>query len=156
MKHLHEEQFVEWASGERNDEAAQHLRECARCMDEVRRLSLALEGFKAEINAGASGRYVPFTGAHIRALAATEAKQKRSLWRLLPAPALAALAVLAVVLSRPDPVQAPLPNTDAADDALLLAVNSDVYRTAPAALRPAAELNKERNQILTGSQQKKK
>jgi len=155
MSHLTEEQFVEWASGERNDEAAQHLRECAQCIDEVRRLSLALEGFKAEINDGASARYVPFTGAQIRALAAAQAKPKRSLWRMLPVPALAAIAVLAVVLSQPDSVKAPTPNTDAADDALLMAVNTDVYRTAPAALRPVAALSKERNQLLSGSEKKK-
>ena len=73
MKHLSEEQFVEWASGERSDEAAQHLRECPQCLDEVRQLSLALEGFKAEVHESAQEHHVPFTGAQIRARAGTQA-----------------------------------------------------------------------------------
>src|SRR4051812_39759173 len=39
MKHLDEEQFAAWASGERNDEMSQHLRECAECLAEVRELN---------------------------------------------------------------------------------------------------------------------
>ena len=150
MKHLSEDQFAEWASGERRDETAQHLRECSLCMDEVRALNSALDGFKAEVNTRADARR-PFSGVQIRALAEGKPVPARSLWKMLPVPALVAVAVLAVMLSRPD-VKAPPPNTDAADDALLLAVNSDLYRAAPEALRPAASLNKERNKLLTSTQ----
>ena len=154
MKHLSEEQFVEWASGERSEEASQHLRECSECLAEVQQLHTALEGFKGEIKEHAEGR-TPFTGAQIRALAGAQTATSRAWWKLLPVPALAAVAVLAVMLSKPMEVKAPAPNTDDADNALLLAVSSDVYRAAPSALTPAASLNKERNQILTSSQRKK-
>ncbi|HUR36861.1 MAG TPA: hypothetical protein VM009_03525 [Terriglobales bacterium] len=157
MKHLTEEQFVEWANGERKDECAQHLRECPQCLDEVRELSMALEGFKAQIHDGAKERHVPFTGAQIRARANSQPVASRSFWKIIPVPALAAAAVLAIMLYKPAP--APQVNqvasSDEADNALLLAINSDVYRAAPSALRPAGTLNMERNQILTGSQRKK-
>lgn len=159
MKHLSEEQFVEWASGERSEEASQHLRECAACLEEVRQLNAALEGFKAEIKERADER-VAFTGAQVRALA-NQPKPSRSLWKILPVPALAAAAVLVVMLVKPVPVSQPTPqpnvvaSNDAADDALLLAINSDVYRSAPTALHPAATLNTERNALLASSQRKK-
>ncbi len=156
MKHLHEEQVVEWVSGERKDESAQHLRECAQCLAEVRQLAGAFEGFKTDIRETAAQDQVAFTGAQIRALAATQREPAKSFWKILPVPALAAVVLLAVMVSRPEPVKPPPPlSNDAADEALLLAVNSDVYHTAPAALRPVASLNKERNQILTTALQKK-
>ena len=148
MKHLTEDQFTEWASGERPNETAQHLRECSACLDEVRALSMALERFKTEVSDCAAARPV-FSGAQIRAQAENQPAPARTLWKILPVPALVAIAVLAVMLSRPEEVKAPPPSTDAADDALLLAVNTDVYRASPEALRPAASLNKERNKLLT-------
>jgi hypothetical protein len=157
MKHLTEEQFVEWSSGERKDECAQHLRECPQCLDEVRELSMALEGFKAQIHDGAKERHVPFTGAQIRARATTQPRVSRTFWKLIPVPTLAAAAVLAIMLYKPaaPPPVTNVASSDEADNALLLAINSDVYRAAPSALRPASTLNQERNKILNDSQRKK-
>ncbi|HUS19088.1 MAG TPA: hypothetical protein VMZ25_05525 [Terriglobales bacterium] len=155
MKHLNEEQFIEWAGGERNEECIQHLRECPQCLDEVRELSMALQGFKAELHETAKAGHVAFTGAEIRARANAQSAASRSLWRMLPVPALAAAAVVALVLFKPVEQKPPAPSTDEADNALLLAVSYDVYRASPAALNPAGSLNKERNQILTASQRKK-
>ena len=158
MKHLSEEQFAEWASGERSEAVAQHLRECADCLAEVRELNSALEGFKAEITESAARR-VSFTGAQVRARA-SEPQRSRSVWKLLPVPVLAAAAVLAVMLYNPAPepvtnVPQQVAANDDADNALLMAINSDVYRATPAALKPVASLNQDRNQILTSSQRKK-
>lgn len=160
MKHLSEEQFVEWAGGEPNEAVTQHLRECEQCRAEVHQLNAALEGFKADIKERATER-IPFTGAQIRARA-NQPQPSRSLWRFVPVPALAAAAVLAVMLYNATPYKPVTPvqnvvavNTDEADNALLMAINSDVYRATPAALKPLASLNKERNQMLTSSQRKK-
>ena len=150
LNHLSEEQFAEWASGERHEAVAKHLRECAPCMAEVRGLSLTLEDFKTALHAQALQGQVACSGAKVR-MRAEAAQPAPSRWKWMPVPALAALA-LVVLMSLPDRVKPPAPNTDAADDALLLAVSADVYRTSPTALRPAAELNKERNQLLTSSQ----
>lgn len=161
MRHLSEEQFVAWASGERDEQVAQHLRDCAACLAEVRELNTALEGFKAEVKQHTDAR-VPFSGAEVRARAAAEAKPKWSFWRIVPVPALAAAAVLAIMLYKPTPTQVPVAHppqqvaaNDQADDALLLAINADLNYASPAALRPVAKLHKERNQLLTSSQRKK-
>ncbi len=156
MKHLSEEQFVAWASGERDEQAGQHLRECPQCLAEVRELNAALEGFKTQIAQRAEAR-APFFGHQVRARA--EARSG-SLWRFVPVPALAAAAVLAFMVYEPalPPItDAKTPQqvavNDEADNALLLAISADVQRAAPAALRPVAQLNKERNALLTGSQE---
>lgn len=160
MQHLNEEQFVAWASGERDEQTAQHLRDCAACLAEVRELNGALEGFKAGIQRQAEAR-VPFSGAQVRARAESVARPKLSGWRMLPVPALAAAAVFAFMVYEPalPPARVDVPQqvaaSDQADDQLLMAIHADLNYAAPAALRPVAKLNKERNQLLTGSQRKK-
>ena len=42
-------------------------------------------------------------------------------------------------------------NNDAADDALLLAVNNDIQRDYPKALAPAVIINDERNLVLSNN-----
>lgn len=152
MKHLTDEQFAAWTSGERNDEAAAlHLGECAACAEEARGLTAAVAAFSSEIQDRAAAR-VPFTGGHIRARAEMQARPTRAWWRLLPVPALAAAIVIAMVMMRAPEPKPPAVSQDAADEALLMQINRDVYRAAPAALTPVAAINKERNQLLTKSQ----
>jgi hypothetical protein len=142
-QHLSDEQMTACLAGEGSTGFSAHLADCAQCRAEAQALSGAIAGFRSALDMAAP-RVMSWDPV---ALAQESPMRPRLQW----ASALAAVAVL-LVLASVLFTRAPRPETsksrEAADEALLLQVQTDVGRYIPRALVPAQSIADERTTIL--------
>jgi hypothetical protein len=140
MGHLQENQFAGWVMGENDESALSHLEGCGDCRREAMDFRDQLAAFRQAIFAAGEERHIRWT------MPVTES-EKRSpalvqIIRWAPRAAFAALVLglaLTVGTHRRASVEQP-EAMDAADNALLVDIESDLSRSAPAALAPAETL----------------
>lgn len=141
--HLNDQQITAWMLGERGPEAATHIAGCAQCRAETEALSGTISGFRATVHAATP----PDVKWSRVALALSDAPRT---WPGLAASlvAVAALLIVSSLLLMRAPQPAVSNSHEAADEALLLQIQSDVGRYEPLALAPAQTIAEERASIL--------
>jgi hypothetical protein len=143
--HLSEEQLEKWISGAREETTDQHLKGCAQCRQEATELKQALAHFRDSIHTSAATcrlRWQPPAAKESRAAAIFG---QRWAYAAMMAVVLVGSALLLKVDSR-RPI-APRSDT-VTDEALVLAIQKDIGREAPAALAPAELIAAEAEQAL--------
>jgi hypothetical protein len=160
MKHLKPDQIIQLVAMDEHDSSnqvlRQHLAECPACRAQVDDLHSTVKGFGQAMKETADSHHVQFSGGQIRTLAAQRSRShstSNSWLRWMSVPVLGAL-ILAAVTFLPQRQSVLTNAADAADEALLLKVNSAVSRDAITALAPATLINVERNQKLSATTQK--
>jgi anti-sigma factor RsiW len=145
--HLETSELSEWALGFSTQQVSRHVQSCATCRTEANALREAIGGFRESVHAEAErdANFWSRQRAGIR-----ERVNARRPVSLLRSVSLAATALVlgAVLLLTPSPQISPSTNNDAADDALLQQVDSDVRQGFPTALGPAVLISQERNSAL--------
>lgn len=139
-EHLGDSAFAAWALDAGEREALDHLSACGECRKEAVDLRRRLAAFREAIHAAGERTEVEWRGQAAEEGVARKSAPRRALLRWVPATGLAAIALVVALVTRA-PKRAPPPaSNDAADNALLLAIQSDLSRQAPAALAPAETL----------------
>ena len=148
--HLNEQQFGELVLGTGNAESAGHIETCDVCRAEAEGVRTAISDCR-ELAQQAAEHDEVFWARQRFAI-----RQRLAGHRLVPQVRWVAMAAMVLVVSAallltrvPQPVQQA--NNDAADDALLQQVQSDLGRDYPAALAPAVLIDEERNSVLSAS-----
>jgi len=144
--HLSEQEMAEWLLGS-STEAERHFRDCPDCYAEAEALRARIRLGRQWVNTKADRTEVFW--ARQRRLIQERIAHRQSVCFLRRA-VLAAAAVLlcaALLLTR-SPQPPVLAGDDAADNALLQQVESDVARDYPSALAPAVLLRQERSAAL--------
>ena len=158
MKHLEKEQIVGFlVDAEGCDPSSrEHIAACPECSAAADVLRSGLTNFRDSLHQTAEQHEPAWTGPQIRALAAQRSLSDRKyvLLKWAAMPALAAV-LLTAFLVRPERPPVANVSNDASDEALLMQVNTAVYREAPMALAPAGLIKKERTKQLTATGKKK-
>jgi hypothetical protein len=148
--HLNEQQFGELVLGTGNAEIAAHIETCDVCRAEAEGVRTAISGCR-ELAKQSEEHDEVFWARQRLAI-----RQRLARHRFIPQVRWVATAAMVLVVSAallltraPQPVQQA--NNDAADDALLQQVQSDLGRDYPAALAPAVLIDVERNSALSAS-----
>ena len=158
MKHLTDEQIVQWLERESDPQAQEHLESCAQCraeahdlQDRISRYSISLRRQAASAQAAhLAGNLAPRQALvrHRLRWAAAAALglllTAQTAWMMKPRPAPPVARPIAAVPAQPKPAAM-------SDDELLEAVNSDLNREVPQALAPIGAITVARNEIAAAS-----
>lgn len=141
MVHLEDTEFASWLVGEEDLGTLEHLDACGSCRREAVDFRRALGAFRDAIRDAANKRQIEWTPP-VQTLAGTAGRwlDAEVILRWAPRAALAACVLMMALLMRSPRPAAPPALTDAADNALLLEIDTDLSRQAPAALAPAETL----------------
>lgn len=133
--HLEDRKLAQWLEGEADAAPLEHLEACEPCRKEAVDFRRSLTAFREAIFAEGKAREFRWTPPAEAPAARRPAWGTVLAWSLRAA--LAACVLAAVLWMRP-PKPAPAPAaSDAADDALLQKIQSDLSQQAPDALQPA-------------------
>jgi predicted anti-sigma-YlaC factor YlaD len=142
--HLSDEQWAAAVLDESSEAAANHLRECAACREEVRSFAEVMAGARAKIRKAAE-QPESFWRAQRESITSRLAggifhePWRRFVW----VTATVTLVLLATTLLSRNKAPSVPKNDVESDDALLLSVQQSIQSNLPQALQPAALLTKE-------------
>jgi hypothetical protein len=143
--HLSEEQLEKWISGAREDATDQHLKGCAQCRQEATELKQALAHFRGSIHASVATYRLRCEPPASKESWAAAIFGRRWAYAAM----MAVMLVGSVVLLKVDSRRPATPRSDTvADEAFVLAIQTDIGREAPAALAPAELIAAEAEQAL--------
>jgi hypothetical protein len=139
-EHLSDSDMTALMTDTRAADWLEHVRRCAVCRTEWRRLHAALTGLAEQIHREAVRPEVFFQAQCARIIRGLGEPRPRPGWRrILWAPALTATALLLIFLTRGGPL-VPRPRAAEADRAFLTVVEHSIYTEVSGPLRPAALL----------------
>ena len=141
MAHVEDAEFAAWLVGEEDQVTLEHLDSCDACRREAVDFRRALGAFRDALRNAAEERRIAWAPP-AQAVAGTARRwlSAEAFLRWAPRAALAASVLAAALVMRSPRPAAPPASTDAADNALLLEIDADLSRQAPAALAPAETL----------------
>ena len=144
--HLEKSEWSEWALGLSTQQVSRHVQSCATCRTEANALRETIGRFRESVHAEAERDAIFWSRQRAGIRERVHARRPVSLLRSVSLAA-TVLVLGAVLLLTPSPEISPS-NNDAADDALLQQVDSDVQQGFPTALGPAVLISQERNSAL--------
>jgi hypothetical protein len=135
IAHLEDFAMAAWLAGEEDAAALAHLEACTPCRKEAVDLRERLKKFSEAVHAAGDAREIRWVQPAEAAAVQRISPGVVLAWTVRGALA-ACVLVLALLMNAPRP-SAPAPSSDAADNALLQAIQSDLNQRAPQALAPA-------------------
>ena len=140
-EHLQESQFVKWMIGEAEEPALNHMEDCGECRKEAVDFREQLMSFRQSIFAAGDVREIQWSRPADEPEVGSSIFTRTAI-RWAPRAAFVAL-LLVLALTLAIKYRAPVEQTsasDAADNALLMNIESDLNQQAPDALQPAETL----------------
>jgi hypothetical protein len=135
--HLENSAWAAWLAGEEEPAAREHLAACDACAQEAAALRGHLAAFRETIHSASEAREFAWARSAEDRPAASWGS---ILLHWVPRAALAACLLAAVILMNAPRPAPPAVSSDAADNALLEAIQNDLNQQAPTALAPAESL----------------
>lgn len=153
-QHLSDRELAQWLAGAGDSRLSNHVADCEPCRKEGEELRAAVGEFRSEVQqAGERDEFHWSRQRHAILAAAERTPSRRLRWAVSLAMGVAALSTVLLVAPHRRVPATPV-SDDHADEQLLLAVQSDLSRTAPQALAPAEVLQQERATMLAQLEKK--